>query len=1024
MIGKTISHFKILKKLGAGGMGEVYLAEDTRLDRKVALKFLPLHFTADTESLARFEREAKATAALNHPNIITVHEIGDHENQTFIAMEYVEGESLRERMAKELSLNEILDLVTQICAGLGKAHQADVVHRDIKPENIMIDRDGRVRILDFGLAKLKGVTKLTREASTLGTLNYMSPEQFQALEVDHRTDIWSLGVILYEMITGEMPFTGEYEAAVMYSVLNEDMAAITSSQFDVPDQLQQVVNAALAKNADERYQHVDELLADLKKLFLVDDVSTAKSSSQKSTVTASNNLPLQLTNFIGRKRELKEVKELFSTVRLLTLTGTAGTGKTRLGLEVAADLLDDFQDGIFFVPLAPVSDPELVVTTIAEIVGIKEGGEKAIIEKLNDSLQDKQVLLLLDNLEHLVAARNVVLEILSACPNVKILITSREPLNVQGESQFRLQPLELPDLEDEDSVEDLSENETVKLFIERACAVKPNFALAKDNAQIVAQICIQLDGLPLAIELAAVRIKLFPPQALLARLKNRLNLLTGGPHDLPDRQKTLRGAIEWSYDLLSEPEKILLRRLSVFLDGCTLDAAESVCNAELEQTHGKESNSIIDVLEGLGSLVDKNLLRQEEQQDGEPRFVMLETVREFGIECLTTSGEVEAFQTAHMEFFLKFSKDALPFLTGPQQAMWLERFQQEHNNLRAALDYSLSKTDTPTGLELASTLWRFWEIRGYLTEGRTYTEKLLALETTPKPTKTRLKVLYAAGVLADAQSDYKAARSYFEQHLAINRKLGDKWGIASSLNNLGIITLREEDLATSHSLYEEVIAIWRELDNKGPLALALNNLGNVASQQGDHAGACSLHEESTEIFKELGDKRGIACSLNHLANVACNQGNTANARTLFEESLAMFRELGIQGGIANLLIDLGNLNFDEQDYTNARSLFEESLQIFGELGDRRGIASLLQGFVGLADAQGKPEQALRLAGAAEKLREKIGLTLPKNEKEKLEHRIKHAQKGLPKKEFLAEWEQGRSMTLNKAIEYALTIETE
>ena len=266
MVGKTISHYKILSKLGAGGMGEVYLAEDTRLDRKVALKFLPLHFTADTESLARFEREAKATAALNHPNIITVHEIGDHENQTFIAMEYVHGESLRERMAEKLSLEEIIDLLTQICSGLGKAHEADVVHRDIKPENIMIDKDGRVRILDFGLAKLKGVTKLTREASTLGTLNYMSPEQFQALEVDHRTDIWSLGVILYEMITGELPFAGDYEAAVMYSVLNEDVAALTSLQFDVPSELEQILNKALVKSPDERYQQVDEMLADFERI--------------------------------------------------------------------------------------------------------------------------------------------------------------------------------------------------------------------------------------------------------------------------------------------------------------------------------------------------------------------------------------------------------------------------------------------------------------------------------------------------------------------------------------------------------------------------------------------------------------------------------------------------------------------------------------------------------------------------------------------------------------------------------------
>lgn len=742
-------------------------------------------------------------------------------------------------------------------------------------------------------------------------------------------------------------------------------------------------------------------------------------SHLKSLDALPNNLPVQLTSFIGREREIAEVKRLLSTARLLTLTGPGGTGKTRLGLQVAADLLENFEGGVFFIPLAPISDPGLVISTIAQTLGVRETGGQPLLKSLQEYLRDKSMLLLLDNFEQVISAAPVLAELLVACPKLKVLVTSRAALHLSGEQEYPVSPLVLPDLKRLPALEALSQYAAVELFIQRALAVKPDFGVTNENAPAVAEICVRLDGLPLAIELAAARIKLFPPKAMLTRLvgatgQSPLQLLTGGARDLPVRHQTLRGAIAWSYDLLDAGEKTLFRRLSAFSGGCTPEAAEKACNVagDLET----------DLLDGLASLVDKSLLRQEEQADGKLRLVMLETIREYGLECLAASGEAESIRRQHADYYLALAEEADPKLTSAEQAVWFDRLEAEHDNLRAALECLAQSGEAEKGLRLGGAMWRFWEVRGYLAEGRERLARLLALAGASVRTKARMKVLYAAGVLADAQGDYASARALFEESLTINRELGDRRGIAVSLNNLGIVTVRQQDYPAARSLYEESLAIWRELGNRRAIALSLNNLGNVANVQGDYPAARSLHEESLAVFQGLRDRHGIAWSLNHLGDVARDQGDYAVARSLYEESLAIFRELGDKWGIASSLTDLGHVAGDQGDYAAARSLHNESLVIVGELGDKRGIARVLEGFVGLAAAQAEQERALRLAAAAAALRETIGAPLPPAEQARLERRLGPARQTLSEEARTAAWAEGWALTLERAIAYALTVE--
>src|SRR5829696_5669449 len=543
-----------------------------------------------------------------------------------------------------------------------------------------------------------------------------------------------------------------------------------------------------------------------------------------------NNLPAQPTPLVGRERELGEVRDLLRAegVRLLTLTGPGGIGKTRLGLQVGAELLDEFEDGVFFVALAPLTDTALVASAIASPLGVVETGERPLKEGLETYLRDKEVLLLLDNFEQVLDAAPLLGELLSECPKLKGLATSRSVLRVYGEHEYPVPPLELPSPGRLPAIDRLSQYEAVRLFIERAKAARPDFSVTDENAPAVAEICTRLDGLPLAIELAAARIKLLPPRAMLERLGSRLKLVTGGARNLPERQRTLRGTIEWSYTLLEEGERVLFARLAVFSGGRTLEAIEAICDAK--------GDLPVDTLDGVSSLLDKSLLRQEEGPEGEPRFVMLETIHEYARERLEASGEAEEVRRLHAEYFLALAEGAEPELTGADQLACLERLEAEHDNMRAALQWSLEK-EPATAFRLAGMLARFWEIRSDFSEGSRWLEAALRQSARPDTiteATTRAKLLSEAGTFAYYRADYDHAIVLHGEALELYRELGDDSGVAFSLMCLGAQHNQPGDYERAAPFFEEALALSRRIGDRRNIVITLHNLADVERQRGNY----------------------------------------------------------------------------------------------------------------------------------------------------------------------------------------------
>jgi predicted ATPase/class 3 adenylate cyclase/Tfp pilus assembly protein PilF len=723
-----------------------------------------------------------------------------------------------------------------------------------------------------------------------------------------------------------------------------------------------------------------------------------------------NNLPLQMTSFIGREKQIAEVSTLLDKTRLLTLTGSGGCGKTRLGMQVAADLLEDYPDGVWVVELAALSDPALVVQEVAQALGIKEQTGQPLQQTLTDNLQARHLLLALDNCEHLLSAcAQLTTALLRACPAVKVLTTSREPLGVAGELTYRVPSLSFPDPVQTQTPQSLSQYEAVCLFFERAQFHKPDFAVTDKNAPALASVCFHLDGIPLAIELAAARVRSLSVAEINSRLDSRFRLLTGGDRMALPRHQTLRATIDWSYDLLTEQERLLLSRQTVFVGGWTLSAAESVC--------GGEGIAVWELLDLLTSLVDKSLVVYEERE-GEGRYTLLETVRQYAGERLDASGEAERVQGQHLAYFLALAEQAEPHLRGPEQEVWLARLEGEHDNLRSALAWCQGQEEeAEAGLRLTAAMFRFWEIRrGYLSAGRAYLAEALTRAGTAERTQVRAKALYGAGILAWRQGDYEAARGLHEESLAIRRELGDKRCIAQSLYSLGAVTSYQGDYGTARALLEESLAISRELGDKVGIATSLNGLGNMAYNQGDYGTARVLYEESLAINRELGHKQGIAMALFNLGRMARRSGDYAQAHRLLAECLEWHIQLGIKGGS---LAEFGWLAADMGDAAQARQWFEQALREHRETGEPRETAEDLEGLAHLARLQSDWERAARLWGAAQSLREAIG-TPPLPEERKEDERDQAAvREALGEAAFAAAWAEGRAMTLEQAIEYAL-----
>ncbi len=1053
-VGEQLGNYRLVRLLGRGGFAEVYLGEHVYLHSHAALKVLKV--VLNDEDIDDLVTEAQTLARLSHPHIVRVLDFAVEDGTPFLVMEYAPNGTLRRLhpQGTRLSPETILPYVQQMASALQYAHDQRLIHRDVKPENMLLDRQDQVLLSDFGLAMLSPQTfghstqKMTD--SFVGTTSYLAPEQLQG-NPQAQSDQYALGVVVYEWLCGKRPFNGSPMEIAMQQ-LSAPPPSLREQGPDLSPALEETVLRALAKEPQQRFASVHDFALAFERACqgmaqpLANASSTTSEKSQYSLKPEPMwKVPTTFTPLIGREQDVINICEMLKRqeVRMLTLLGTGGIGKTRLSWQVAAEIREHFADGVCCVPLAPVTEPDLVIPTIAQELGIQEIGGLSLFEPVKVALREKHFLLILDNFEQVVAAAPLVEEILAACPHVKIVVTSRAVLRLRAEYEYPVPPLGLPNLDQLPENETLTQYTAVALFVQRAKAVQPTFQVTGSNARIVAEICVRLDGLPLAIELAAARVKVLPPQALLARLSQPLLVLTGGARTLPLRQQTLRNTLKWSYDLLDAEEQQLFRRLTVFVDGWTLEAVE-----EVGKLIDPGDSSSLSVLDGVTSLLDKSLLLRVESEGEEARLIMPTTIREYGKECLQENDETEITQRAHALYFLSFVEEAEPHLKGEQQIQWLTRLERDHENLRAALGWLIEHTETEFSLRFCAALWRFWYLRGYWSEGRRWLEAALGQPQTGAPTLARARALCGAGTLAYYQDDYALARPLLEESAALcrtldnkkelanalcalgivlqvlgeteaaqpvleesehlSRALGSQWELAYLLRKLGQRAIQEHDLKRATTLAREALTLAQRLGDKSLIATTFATLANIASLEGNLTQAVAYSLQCLTLARELGDKYLIAIARQSLGYYAALQGDVSQLSSA-QEGLSIMRELGERIFIAIALHSLGYITMLRGNLPKAAALHREGLALSQEIQNETEIGWHLFGLALIAAAEGQYWRAAHMLGAVEE-RLDINADMLNVERNNYTHAVENARARLGDKLFEEARATGRAMT--------------
>jgi len=1005
--GRRIGHYVIDSLLGAGGMGQVYLATDSRLGRKVAVKVLPRETAERPESLKRFEAEARAASALNHPNIVTVYDVGVSDVGRFLVMEHIAGRTLQEMLADGPIPDAIPKLGAQMARALKTAHAGGITHRDIKPENIMVRHDGFVKVLDFGLARLVYsddlVTKSGGNMRLMGTVRYMSPEQACGRDTTASTDVFSLGIVFYQMATGKHPFASESTLGTLHAIITTTPPLPSAVNPSLPAGLEQLILAMMEKEPARRATAAE-----------VEAALDSAAGLEARAPVARLNVPAHRTPFIGREAELASIEPLLRDhkLRLLTLTGPGGTGKTRLAVQAAEYALPAFPGGVYFCDLTELTEAYMVLPAISKTLGIRDAAEQDLVKAIAHHLDTPDAtLLVLDNFEHLLDAASRIAGLLQRCPALKILVTSRLALRLYGEQEFPVPPMPLPAESGHLDIERLGEFASVALFVQRAAAVKPGFQLTADNAPAVSELCRRLDGLPLAIELAASRVKVLPPASLLARIENRLALLTGGSRDLPERHQTLRRTIDWSYEQLTEPERKLFARLAAFVGGCTLEAAEAVCNTREDLG--------IDLMEGISSLIDKSLIKQPADDAAEPRFGMLETIREYARERLAESAEMAEVEKAHAAYFLVLSEEIGAANAESQQAS-LAAYEREYGNVRTAIRRLVQAGNEEWAMRLGGSQIWFWEKVEYFGEGRELLEMILRMPGAQSPTLLRARVAYSLGAIYYRLGDFGPARRWQEDEaLPVFRQVGDLQGAASTLIGVALIKHSMQKVEEATEDLQESVQLWRALGNDSAADYALHNLGRFAVAQKDFATAWAILEPLAANFEARGDLWGAASAYCSMGDAAASQGHFFKSKSYHLDGLERYRKIGDAASMARVLADVGNVAREVGDYTGADAYYRESLGMAMEAARRTMMARALAELGKSALAQGHFERAVMLSGAASEHFRGIGDSNVAQYRQTFLETLEQARASLDAAIYARTLGRAKSLTLDQTLEYAL-----